>query len=62
MAFHLAIDGYVFDGVYSFAVFFSKEISWVRSGTELSQFLRRDFSYLLNDPNGQENIICTTLM
>ena len=39
MAVHLAVAGDVFDGVLFCAVFFH-EMSWMRSGTELSQFLR----------------------
>ena len=40
MAVHLALAGDVFDGVLFCAVFFSHEMSWIRSGIELSQFLR----------------------
>ena len=36
---HLAVAGDVFDGVFLCCVF-SHEMSWVRSGTSLSQFLR----------------------
>ena len=36
---HLAVVGGVFDGVLSCCLF-SHEMSWMRSGTELSQFLR----------------------
>ena len=36
MAVHLA----VLDGVSFCAVFFSHEMSWMKSGTELSRFLR----------------------
>ena len=39
MAVHLAIAGDVFDDVLVCAVF-SHEMSWMRSGTHLSQFLR----------------------
>ena len=46
MAVHLAVAGDVFDGVLFCAVLFSHEMSWMRSGIELSQFLR-NFSYLL---------------
>ena len=38
-AVHLAVAGDVFDSVLLCAVFFP-EISWMRSWTELSQFLR----------------------
>ena len=37
---HLAVAGDVFDGVLFCAVLFSHEMSWMRSRTELSQFLR----------------------
>ena len=40
MVVHLAVAGDVFDGVLFCAVLFSQEMSWIRSGTELSQFLR----------------------
>ena len=40
MAVHLAVAGDVFNGVLFCAVLFSHEMSWMRSGTELSQFLR----------------------
>ena len=36
---HLAVAGDVFDGVF-FCCPFSHEMSWMKSGTELSQFLR----------------------
>ena len=39
MAVHLAVAGDVFVGVL-FMVSFSPRDSWMRSGTELSQFLR----------------------
>ena len=39
MAVHLAVAGDVFDGVLFCAVFFH-EMSWTRSGIELSVFLR----------------------
>ena len=39
MAFHLTVAGDVFDGVLFCAVLFSHEMSWMRSETELSQFL-----------------------
>ena len=37
---HLAVTGDIFDGVLFCAALFSHEMSWVRSGTELSQFLK----------------------
>ena len=40
MAVYLALAGDVFNGVLFCAVFFSHEMSWMRSGTELSKFLR----------------------
>ena len=40
MTVHLAVAGDVFDGVLFYAVLFSHDMSWIRSGTELSQFLR----------------------
>ena len=40
MAVHLAITGDVFDGFLFCAVFFPHDMSRMRSGTELSQFLR----------------------
>ena len=40
MAVHLAAAGDVFDGVLFCAVLFSYGMSWVRSRTELIQFLR----------------------
>ena len=40
IAVHLADAGDVFDGVLFCAVLFSHEMSWMRSGIELSQFLR----------------------
>ena len=40
MAFHLAVAGGVFYGVLFCAVLFSQGMSWMRSGIELSQFLR----------------------
>ena len=39
MAVHLAVAGDVSDGVF-FVMCFSHEMSWIRSGTDLSQFLR----------------------
>ena len=39
MAAHLAVAGDVFDGVFLCCPF-SHEMSWMRSGTQLSQFLR----------------------
>ena len=39
IAIHLAVTGDVIDGVF-FVLLFSHEMSWMRSGTELSQFLR----------------------
>ena len=38
MAVHLAVAGDVFNAVLFCAVLFSNEMSWMRSGTELSQF------------------------
>ena len=40
MAVHLAVFGGVFGGVFLCAVLFSHEMSLMRSGIELSQFLR----------------------
>ena len=40
MAVHLAVAGYVFDGVLFCAVLFPHKMSWMRSGNELSLFLR----------------------
>ena len=40
MAVHLAVAGDVFDGVLFSVVVFSHEMSWMCSGTKLSQFLR----------------------
>ena len=40
MAVFLVVAGDVFDGVLFCAVLFSHEVSWMRSGIELSQFLR----------------------
>ena len=40
MAVHLVVAGDVFDGVLFCAVHFPHEMSSMRSGTELSQFLR----------------------
>ena len=47
MSVHLAVAGEVldgagkaFDGVLFCAIFLSYEMSWMRSGTEMSQFLR----------------------
>ena len=40
MAVHLILGCGVFGGVLFCAVLFSHEMSWMRSGTELSQFLR----------------------
>ena len=40
MAVHLAVAGDVFDGILFCAVIFSHKMSWMRSGTELSHFLR----------------------
>ena len=37
---HLAVAGDVFDGVLLCDVLFSHAMSWMRSGTESSQFLR----------------------
>ena len=39
MAFHLDVAGDVFNGVL-FCVVLFHEMSWMRSGTELSQFLK----------------------
>ena len=39
MTVHLAVAGDVFDGVL-FMLSFSQEMSWMRFGTELRQFLR----------------------
>ena len=38
--FHMAVAGDVFDGVMFCAVLLPHEMSWMRSGIELSQFLR----------------------
>ena len=40
MAVHLAVAGDVFDDVLFYAVLFSHEMSCMRYGTELSQFVR----------------------
>ena len=40
MAVQLAVAGDVVDGVSFCVVFLSQEMSWMRPGTELSQFLR----------------------
>ena len=40
MAVHLAIAGDICDGVLFCVVLYSHDMSWVRSRTELSQFLR----------------------
>ena len=40
MAIYLAVAGDVFDNGSFCAVVFAHEMSWMRSGTELSQFLR----------------------
>ena len=40
MAVHLVVPGDVFDNVIFCVVLFSYEMSWMRSGTDLSQFLR----------------------
>ena len=40
MAVHLAVTGDVFDGVLFCVVLFPVEISWMRSGSEFSRFLR----------------------
>ena len=40
MAVHLAVACDVFGGVLFYAVIFPFEMSWMRSGNELSQFLR----------------------
>ena len=47
MAVHLAVAGDVFDGVLFHAVFFSHEMSWIRSGFELSQFMRIFLPFLV---------------
>ena len=39
MAVHLSVPGVVFDGVLFLCCPFSHEMSWMRSGTELNQFL-----------------------
>ena len=39
MAVHHTVDGDVFDGVLFCAILFPPEMSWMRSGTELRQFL-----------------------
>ena len=39
MAVHLAVAGDVLDGVLFCAVLFPHEMSWMKSGTESSQFL-----------------------
>ena len=36
----MAVAGDVFDDVLVYAILFSHEMSWMRSGTELNQFLR----------------------
>ena len=47
MAVHLAVAGDVFGGISFCSVLFpSHEMSWVRSGTELSPFLRIFPTYL----------------
>ena len=51
MAVHLAVVWDVFSGVLFCAVFFPHEMSWVRSGTELSQFLK-------NFPTYSKTYIC----
>ena len=45
MAVHLAVAGDVFGGVIFCAVLFPQEMSWMRSGTELSQFPRIFLTY-----------------
>ena len=40
MAVHLAVAGDVFGGDLFCVFFFFQKMSWMRSGTELSQFLR----------------------
>ena len=40
MAVYLAVAGDVSDGVFFCAVLFPHNMSWISSGTELSQFLR----------------------
>ena len=41
MAVYLAVaGGDIFDGVLFCTILFPREMSWVRSGAELSQFLR----------------------
>ena len=40
MAAHLAVAGDVFGRVLFYAAFFSHEMTWMKSGTELSQFLK----------------------
>ena len=51
MAVHLAVAGDVFGGVLFCAVLFPQEMSWMRSGTELSQFLRifPTYSFILEE-------------
>ena len=55
MAGHLAVAGDVFDGILFYAVSsFSHEMSWMKSGTQLSQFLRIVLPTLgLHDQHGQ---------
>ena len=40
MTVHLAVAGDVFGGDLFYAVLFPHKMSWMRSGTELNQFLR----------------------
>ena len=47
VAVHLAVAGDVFGGVLFSAVLFPHKMSWMRSGTEPSQFLRIFPTYCL---------------
>ena len=50
MAVHLAAAGDVFGGVLFYAVLLPHKVTWMRSATELSQFLRSfpTYSYCQN--------------
>ena len=58
MAAHLVVAGDVFDGVLFCAVHFPHEMSSMRSGTELSQFLRI-FLPTLQTEGAHANLLAT---
>ena len=54
---HMGVAVDVFDGVLFYAVFFADEMSWMRFGTEFSQFLRLFLPTLTTSPKARSHVI-----